>query len=189
MYVTFGTLVGPVLTLGLHNITGRLTVDGIPKIQIGANLPSSAVLSGTDLVLTYPLHPVAPFAIFIPVRDPAVRNSFGGYLGTAAIEIYTEPWPPTPVAGINWAAINANGFGCDIFASGGGGGMWTTTESLWVNTTTTEPATSASTGVNPMTLTFPSGVTPGDVITYTGTILQTWTDNGNVLDPGARVAT
>lgn len=77
------------VTITVTSPTGKLILNGVPHLTIapGFPAPSSAVLSGNSIVLTYPgLIGVTFIATLLP-GDPALRNSVGSYLAAQAVSI------------------------------------------------------------------------------------------------------
>lgn len=96
-------VVGSVVTIGLIDPTGVVTVTAIPAWTLNGNLPVAAVLSSESSIdLDYGFSFGQGFTIDIPALSPQVRTNTGAYVAPAHM---LDPRPPVPQ--IQW--VNASG--------------------------------------------------------------------------------
>lgn len=164
-----------------------ILLTGTPQLTAsGGGLPTSATLAGgTEVTLTYPAPITTPALCRLPPNDPAIRTKFGQFIAPIFVLADQIPFPPPNPPTVVWT-INTNTLGVlDIIISTGGATWVQAANAPFHNDTTNESPTSVTIAGDHFTVTFPTPVTTGDLISFPGP--PNVVVNSNAAQPAAQV--
>jgi hypothetical protein len=177
--LNFTSLTGNVLVLTIAEDLGNPTIIGIPQLinSQDSTAPASMSVDGLELTLTYDADFTLPVTFTLAPNDPAFRYSTGSFF--APFTLVVEPVPTPPAAhpwyiyggGLPFLVVDIQ-FSSTIpmFSNG--------SFPIFYNQTTGEYAFGCTPSIGQITLTFPSGVSSGDIITRADSLLDTWFAEG-----------
>lgn len=157
---------GGILYLNAPSGTTGLLQLGIPRVIRSSpfGTPTQCHIAGGEIQLVYGSDHNAGCTFFMAAGDPAIRTNGGDYLAPVFLQTQTIPWPPIPVATMDWELQPLSGPYAEItFAPEL---AFVSEAQVWKNLTKTEDGTATQIDPHTIHVDFPSAVDHGDLIYY-----------------------